>query len=473
MSSRSSPLALLVLLISCSATGCGPEPGSPPDAAAARPSVILISLDTLRADHMSLYGYERDTTPYLEQLAGEALVYERAFAPVPWTLPSHMTLLTGLHPREHGVLSGSLALSGEIPMLAERLSSAGYRTHAVHNQGWVHPRHGFGRGFDTMQEHEDAELGLQRLLELGPKLRDDDAPYFVFAHFFDAHSQRVNARDSSFFEPPAPFDTLYDHDAAAHVRALRGHRRWHDTKDFSADDVAALTALYDGGINYLDDVLRRWLETWRAEGLLDDTIVIITADHGEALNQRGVLRGHGGFWQDGLHIPLVLRLPDGERGAERVDDPVALVDVVPTLLARLGLAADPTLAGFDLLGETSAGRVVLAERDVWRGLVAWPRKLIVTDDFTALINLDADPAELSARELSDEEAGAARAEFIELLRTQELGRPRRFPAPEPTGPLTDADLAGLQALGYLDGDIGGDADGSGEPPVTPPEDREH
>ncbi|GJM22688.1 MAG: hypothetical protein DHS20C15_26030 [Planctomycetota bacterium] len=443
--------------MSC-ALACGPADApaeEPADAAAPtgeRPSIVMISLDTTRADHTSLYGYERETTPYLERLAAESVVYERALSPVPWTLPSHLTMFTGLHPREHGVLDGERALSEQIPTLAERLSEAGWRTAGVHNSGWVHPRHGFARGFDSFVEHTQAEQGLAELERVADELVESDQPYFVFAHFFDAHSQNVNDPDGTFYEPPAPYDTLYLPDAAERVRALPEHRRWHTTSDFDAEGDAALVALYDGGIRYLDDVLERWLEGWRARGLLDNTLILITADHGEALNQRGLLRGHGGFFQEGLHVPFLLRFPDGARGGERSSEPVALVDIVPTVLAAAGLPTDPELAGFTLTQRVPGRRVQLCERDTWRSIVQWPRKLVVSGELATLIDLEHDPLELNPVLLEEGERTERLREFTRLLRAQERGRPQRFPEPLSLGALSDEARAGLQALGYLDAD---------------------
>jgi len=126
-----------------------------------RPSILLVSIDTLRADHVGLYGYERDTTPFLDDFARRCIVYDRAFSPCPWTLIAHMTMLTGLFPTQHGVLSSDLALSDGIPLLAERLRSAGYQTVGLYRESWIHPRYGFERGFEVFRAHEDAaEAGV-------------------------------------------------------------------------------------------------------------------------------------------------------------------------------------------------------------------------------------------------------------------------------------------------------------------------
>src|SRR5262245_55049055 len=153
----------------------------------ARPSLILVSIDTLRADHLGLYGYARDTSPFLDRFAKRALVYEHAFTPAAWTLVAHMTMLTGLYPEQHGVLAGKLALAPDVPLLAERLKKAGYQTLGLYQPTWVHPRHGFGRGFDVFRPHDDAAQAGEHLFEELAKL-DPARPFFLFVHLFDVHN---------------------------------------------------------------------------------------------------------------------------------------------------------------------------------------------------------------------------------------------------------------------------------------------
>ncbi|HEX6882523.1 MAG TPA: sulfatase-like hydrolase/transferase [Planctomycetota bacterium] len=163
-----------------------------------RPSVLLVSIDTLRADHVGLYGYERDTTPFLDSLGAEGLVFENAFTPAAWTLVAHMTMLTGLNPKQHGVDRAERALSPDAPLLAERLRAAGYQTLGFYRPGWIHPRHGFERGFDVFQAHQTVEEAEAHLFEELAR-RSPERPTFTFLHLFDVHN------DPSSQEPPAPF----------------------------------------------------------------------------------------------------------------------------------------------------------------------------------------------------------------------------------------------------------------------------
>src|SRR5262245_12779356 len=163
-------LAGLVALLLCA---CGEAPR--------RPSIVLVSIDTLRADHLGLYGYTRDTSPFLDEWSRRCMVFERAFTPAAWTLSAHMSMLTGLYPEQHGVLKGTLALAPDVPLLAERLRSAGYRTVGLYQPTWVHPRHGFDRGFEVFRPHASAEEAGAHLFEELGKLPPEQ-PFFLFVH---------------------------------------------------------------------------------------------------------------------------------------------------------------------------------------------------------------------------------------------------------------------------------------------------
>src|SRR5262245_1715171 len=173
-------LALLTGL----ASACGAAAPSPDVLA---PNVLLVSIDTLRADHVGLYGYERDTTPFLDRFAAGAKVFERAFSTCPWTLVAHMPMLTGLFPAQHGVVADELALANDIPLLAERLKGAGYQTLGLYYTSWIHERFGFARGFDVFRAHGSAEEAGEHAREELARL-DRERPWFLFYHLFDVHN---------------------------------------------------------------------------------------------------------------------------------------------------------------------------------------------------------------------------------------------------------------------------------------------
>ena len=460
---RFSSLSALPLALVC---GCG----GAVDPADMRPSVVLISLDTLRADHMSLHGYERETTPYLEKLAEESLVFDQAYSVAPWTLISHVTMLTGLYPEQHGIVTDDLALSPEIPYLAQRLSDFGYQTVGLYRPGFVGPRFGQDRGFDVFLDHTsavEAEVNLVReLAEL-----DRDRPFFLFLHITDCHGDPVRDADDILYDAPPPFDTMFMADARERLkdcdyRVVAGAALRRAMKDgtakrgrLSPEHLEATVAMYDGKIRYVDTVLEEWIEGWRRDGLMDNTLVVITSDHGEGLGQRGgSLTGHGQMWQEGLHIPLIVRFPDGYRGGERDGNVASLVDVVPTILDVTDLPPDGRLAGYSLRRELPPDRVVGAFRGTsyarvqlpWKVQGATRRKKL---QVTGVYNLTDDPLELASIPKADEDFERITKMLDEAYQAELASRPAFEGAdPIPAVAETEAMLEELEALGYGGGD---------------------
>jgi arylsulfatase A-like enzyme len=288
------------------------------------PSVILISLDTVRADRFGVYGYERATTPHLDALARESTVWEHAYTTASWTLIAHMGMFTGLWPHQHGVVTGESALAPEIPTLAERLAARGYDTRGFYEPGWIHERHGFARGFNVFVPHRDA-AGAQANVARSLAELDEDRPLFLFIHLFDAHSAELDAEDRLVYQPPEPYDRQFISDAPDRFEAGDALRIFDGGEEPTPEQAEALNALYDGGVRYLDEVVGRWIDEWRASGLLDRSILIVTSDHGEALGERELGFGnHGAMWEEGLRVPMIVRLPHGEGGGRRMRGPSSL-----------------------------------------------------------------------------------------------------------------------------------------------------
>ncbi len=409
---------------------------APPDP---RPSVILVSIDTLRADHVGCYGYERDTTPFLDRWAEGALVFDRAYTSAPLTLIAHMTMLTGLFPQQHGVDGREQALSPAIPLLAERLRDAGYRTLGLYHEGWIHERHGFARGFDAFRRHESAE-------EAGAHLREelddlDDGPFFLFLHLFDVHSGPFAEGQLLVYPSPPPFQDWFLPDAPAPLPQMPEIDLWHSEHALGEEQIEALVALYDGGIRHVDARLGEWFGELERRGLLENALVVVTSDHGEALAQRGRLSGHGMFYDEGLRVPLIVRHPQGLRAGERSVVPVHLADIVPTVLAAAGLASDARLPGRSLLGDLLSDRVLAGSRGHQEYLLRWPRKMVRTAmGKNYVLDLEQDPRELAPASISDGDFQSSRAEA--------LSDASSWPAPVSIGPLPRSDLEALRALGY-------------------------
>ena len=432
--------SVLLLVLAAAASACGSED------ARGRPSVILISIDTLRADHVGLYGYERDTTPFLDRFAEHALVFEHAFTPTAWTLPAHMTMLTGLFPAQHGVEMEDLALAPGIPTLAETLQHAGYQTVGLYRRSWVHERHGFGRGFDVFRAHMEAEEAGQHLREELARL-DHDRPLFLFVHLYDVHNGGTHDATSVVYPSPQPYQDLFLDEGSTPMPDVPSDEIWDGKVKLTDAQLRTLVAQYDGGIRYVDAKLEEWFGWLEREGWLKDALVVVTADHGEPLGQRGgELGGHGGFAQEGLHVPLVVRPVALLAEQRRVLEPAHLVDVVPTVLDAAGLPPDARLPGESLLRPLAPDRVITGSSSVPPSgyVVRWPLKVLQRDGGRCLsVDLEQDPGELQYHK-------APRELYHELL-GHALPSDVQFPAASHIDPLPAAERQMLSDLGYAGG----------------------
>jgi arylsulfatase A-like enzyme len=404
--------------------------------------VLLISLDTLRADHLGCYGYTRDTSPFLDRLARESIVYERAFTPAAWTLIAHMTMLTGLFPLQHGVVQDELALAPGFPILAERLKTGGYQTVGLYQPTWVHERHGFGRGFDSFRPHKSVEEAGEHL-ELELARLDPSKPTFLFVHLYDIHNQTLNAGTEVIYPSPAPFQEHFVDAQCEPLPLLPAEELWESNGLLNPSQLRTLVAYYDGGIRHVDARLAEWFARLEEDGFLENALVIVTSDHGEALGQRGPLEGHGGFAQEGLHVPLIVRPPDRARAGTRVSEVVHLGDLVPTVLAAAGLAPDERLPGVSLLGALPSERVLAGSTSFPASgyVLAWPEKLLWrAGGKTLAVDLVRDPGELQLHRGSEER-------YQELLR-RAYPHDVAFPPAVKIAPLSEAEREELHALGY-------------------------
>lgn len=370
MASPSSLYRWLLAAVCLALAGCGGGPSEP------RPrNVLLVSIDTLRADHLGCYGYERDTSPRLDALAAQALRYAHVVAPAPWTLPSHAGLLTGRHPFELGVTEQKSRLPEDVPTLAERLHEAGFQSAAFVDSspgGFLGGRRGFERGFGRYEHAPHVPRGpagpgspyrydAAGTVDAGLRwleARDPERPFFLFLHTKSVHTAPADRRllaesDVPYHKPLAVRGRFLpggherfrwtDADGAAGVAWLKAaNRRIEagelDPASFPPDRLEELIGLYDAGIWYTDRELGRLLDELERLGLADDTLVVITADHGEAfLEQRTFL--HKDVYGSVLRVPLIVRDPSlaPERARSVIEAPVSLVDVAPTILERLGL----------------------------------------------------------------------------------------------------------------------------------------
>ncbi len=344
-------LGLLGLAASCGKAG---ETSGPPN-------VLLIVIDTLRADHLGAYGYSRNTSPAIDDLAREGLLFENAVSPASWTKPAVASLFTGLSPLQHRVFTGnkrdeeghvtSDVLAAELLTVAEALRAAGYRTGGFVRNAHLRGFMGFDQGFDLY----DADLGeATEIVEtfLGWQGSEPTERFFAYLHLLDVHWP---------YTPPGPFGDLFDAPKADldfnDKETWKRFERQVRTGELAAAeaDVEAMKALYDGEIRYTDAVLGQLFATLRARDLYEDTLILITSDHGEEfLDHGGVSHGHT-LYEEMLHVPLIIR--GGGLEPARVAARVELIDILPTILGLVGIEAPVDLPGRDLgrvLGDNRA-----------------------------------------------------------------------------------------------------------------------
>ncbi|MCC2679862.1 MAG: hypothetical protein K0R29_2438 [Pseudobdellovibrio sp.] len=322
--------------------------------------VFLISIDTLSAQHMSLYGYERNTTPHLVEFVKNepVLVFNKAWSQGGWTLPSHMTMFTGLFPYRHGMLTheeGNLA--SHIKTLPMILKANGYRTEAMYYfvNNMLNPQLGFGRGFDKLTSTDVfGEKGPQLLREALARNKDKNTFYFL-------HTSQVHDP----YNPPDPYRYMFtkcqskvpDYKEHAKLKMYNQQRfknwsqAWTDQFDLTnPKDVECLRDRYDGGVANIDNRIKNFINDLKASGVYENSVIILTADHGESFGEKSAFF-HGSAWQKDLHVPLIIRYPGVK--AARIDDRVLLVDLAPTILELTGAKTDVKFDGYSLVPDSN------------------------------------------------------------------------------------------------------------------------
>jgi arylsulfatase A-like enzyme len=341
------------------------------------PNIILIVMDAVRADRLSCYGYRAPTTPGLEEIAAEALIFERAFAAAPWTPPSHASLFTGTYPSRHGVDVGeNLYLSSVYPTMAEILSRKGYATMAILPDAHLSAARGFSRGFTDFVEtfrlpyvafDYDSATSLLRNLALGrdarayhssrllkkwlhKQVRSETQPFFAFINYKTAHNS---------YRSPLPFRSRFNIAplAGQDPRKLRYYANggaypyMAGGLDMSERDMQVVGSWYDGAIAYLDHSIRDLLQYLRELGVYDDTLIVITADHGENFGDHGLGYHLFCLYDSLIRVPLLMSYPRLGESGKRINSLVSLTDVLPTILELIGCDLDdyPALQGKSLL----------------------------------------------------------------------------------------------------------------------------
>jgi arylsulfatase A-like enzyme len=508
------------------ASGCGESPGSgvTTPSAAQRPNVLVISIDTLRADHLSCYGYPRATSPHIDRLAADGALFERAWSTTSWTLPAHLSMLTGEYISAHGVCDDrlwdvvgkpggpeALPLCGTF--VSELARQVGYRTAGFYSWKYLEPRFGFGPGFETWErigysvyshpvhsvqfetlraandkaaveawrkrepllfddqrptagETVDAALGWLERRNNEPQ-PETHAPFFLFVHLFDVHDA---------YKPPPPFDTRFCD--PAYSGPITGDQvsspKSLVVPGMAPADLEHLIALYDGEIAWTDTQVQRLLDYLDAQGLRDDTLVVLTSDHGEEFFEHGQKTHRVQLHPESLRVPLVLRWPARIRPGTHVAGNASLVDIVPTLCELLDLPVPRDVSGRSLVDALRTGSIP-ADRDLLSelfhfapGSAAPLRRLsLVRGDAQWLIDVAPGGARTLLRhDFASDPLGRSAAVPIALGSTEEVELGKRLdnlrvrvaelrcPPSQRRGearPLSELEKRELSNLGYVQG----------------------
>jgi arylsulfatase A-like enzyme len=419
-----------------------------------RPNIILITLDTTRRDRLGCYGADRQTSPNLDRLAEDSSLYTQAFSTSSWTLPAHASLFTGKHPSSHGARhdpEGPLRLSQAIRggkdwdqlrarglaegerTLAGILQEAGYVTGAVVAGPWMKRIFGLDRGFGAYDDFQilarngrpaaEVTLSASRWVE---DVRGER--FFLFLNYFDPHGP--------YFPPPAFRHAFLPEGASPE----------------SSGSIDTIRALYDAEILYMDHHIGKLLDRLRELDLYDGTWILVTADHGELLGEHSLM-GHGHtLYQEELHVPLLVKHPDGENGPARIDVPVQVTDILPMILERLKIPPPPSIQGTARPGDD---RPIIAEVHPLPSISAFgSSRAIIDGGFKFIWNEKGDHLLFHLTEDPGENVNliARKPDRVKRLASKLERTLAALPKPGPAGPERAVDEEterALKSLGYL------------------------
>jgi arylsulfatase len=432
-------LLVLACLDWAGGLGCGAEP---------RTSVVLITIDTLRADHLGCYGYFRDTSPFIDRLAADGVLFETAVTTMATTLPAHTSLMTSAYPARHGVMSNlnfykqPIVTDGGFRTAAQMFRQIGYGTAAFVSSPGLGPETGIDAGFEVF----DAPLKVRDAFDTTERVvrwldSPHREPFFLWVHYFNPHYP---------YDPPKQYRSYRSDSQQRALLESAGIAREH------LDRALVDNNLYDGEIRHTDDQIGWLLEKLRALDLYRRSLIVLTSDHGEGLMEHG-LRQHGVIFNEQLFVPLIFKFPEG-RGpvGERRTDLASLIDILPTVVESLALPFPrDQFEGVSLLSGRRAA--ALSEREHTRrrygsevnlALISerW-KYMLYTEGSDELYDLEADFEELeNVIEEHPEVAGRMRSEILRAVAaSRERGaglQVKRDPSPE----LIEA----LRGLGYVE-----------------------
>ncbi len=462
---QASTLAVAGLLLAVF-SGCH----RPPAAEFVPPDIFLVSLDTVRRDAVAAHGAENAQLA-LAGFARDAVVFDNAYTTIPFTLPAHMSMFTGLHHVEHGVEGRDDVLGPGTRTVAEELRHKGYATAGIYTSDWLKPEFGFGRGFESYETipHRAtyADRAIRRTFEIIDGRTDDDRPLFLFLHLFDAHSDFVKQSGTTlpYYSPEAyrqdlaeiPEDRFCDQEGNCATKYLLAADK--ERREVSSVETELIHNLYRRGARHLDDDLESLFAGLRERGLYEGAVIILTSDHGEEFREHGKFI-HSQVYEESVALPLLVKLPKHERAGEHIGSLVTLMEIYTMVLAMAGGDQSPPdprrisgTGGFGFDGRDS----VLFQDKLWKP--AWGFRTghwkLVRDrqsGMTALFQPSGDSAELN--DVSDRHPDVVhRLTVMMEERIKALRQRATILAATPTtavNPLTAEEEERLKALGYLD-----------------------
>jgi arylsulfatase A-like enzyme len=372
----------------------------PPDAQKATPpNVILISLDTLRADHLKCYGYGRETSLHMDSLAEDGSLFKNAYSSTSWTLPAHMSMLTGLDNRNHKVDKANPRLDFSIATLADLLRKNGYFTHAITGGALVSHRFGFAKGFDSYREFKRSQhhprsaemlfLHSNRWLNT-----NKDKAFFLFLHTYQTHDPYTcpSPFSSAFFQgKPMP----WEQGNMGEIFFGKPKKNNVPYRPLAPLEIENIVALYDGEIFYTDEVLiGPLIERLKELGLYENTMIVLTSDHGEEFfDHRAWLHGHT-LYNELIQVPLIIKFPQSKYRGRHIDGAVKIVDIMPTILDQLGIDHTPYgLDGESLIPHLRDGsqpqQMALADLDTPQNTLRLPVKVtLIRSGYKLILNHD-------------------------------------------------------------------------------------
>jgi arylsulfatase A-like enzyme len=435
------------------------------------PNILLISIDSLRADHLGCYGYDKDTSPVLDELASSGALFENTVSSTSWTLPAHMSLLTSMDISVHGVGRDGVSLHPSIGTVTQVLKKEGYATACFCSSPYMNPAFGFDRGFDLYRnidledekikdtilpppEERDAvheDITSPRITELAIDWLDKNhsRPFFLFLHLWDVHYDYI---------PPTPYDKLFDPDYRGKIDGRNYVHNDAVNPEMDPRDLEHIIALYDGEIAYVDYHIGLIVKELKKLGIFDRTLIVVTADHGDEFFEHGEKGHRNTLYDEVTMIPLIFHLPDEISSVVKIPNQVSIIDIAPTVLDLVGIPIPGQMQGgslTSLLGGTDPpdDRSALLElKRVLKALRSNSWKLLFNTRAlqTIILDLKADPEETDPVGITDfsEWSRINRIFYDRLKEDRDLSRAYRGGETGSPVKLSQEQKERLRSLGY-------------------------